>query len=500
MNYAIKHTLCALAALAAVACAGEAAAQAQPQPKRGGAIVYATGTDAVTLDPQFVTDVPVQFDEKGAMKPLLAESWEVSPDRLTWTFKLRKGVKFHDGTPFDAEAVKFTIERILDEATGSPRKSTATVIKAVTVTDPHTIALSTEKPFAPLLAQLSAYNLAIISPTQARKEGKNYAKAPSGTGPFRLESWRTGERMTLQRNDDYWGEKPFIDKLEVRVTPEDQARALQLLGGEVDVIASVPPVLLPRLASAQTKVLRETGFRTVYIGLNSKMAPWDNPKVRQALAHAINTDAIIKGVLSGVGRQGVGIESPVIGGAHQGLTPLSFDPAKAKALLAEAGFPGGVDSVLYTPTGRYLNDRQVAEAVQAQAREVGIRLKIEAPEWATFQQLLDTKDKVPLFLLGKGSPTGDLDMTINLLMQSKGRMNYFGFEDAEVDRLIAAQRTITEPAEREQALARVQEAFHAAHVAIVLFYEEQVFAARTNIHGITINPNEFVSFARAWKQ
>ena len=305
-----------------------------------------------TLDPQFVTDVPtsrivmhihetlVKPDEAGAMQPALATSWSTSDDKLTWTFKLRQGVRFHDGTPFNAAAVKATFERIRDPATASPRRS---ALAAITESNRRrlSIALRTKEPFAPLVAQISAYNLAIISPAQVQKAGKGYRAEPAGTGPFRLKSWQPGERIMLARNDDYWGEKPKLDALETRVVPEDSARVLLLLSGEADVIASVPTVMLKRLeGSSAVKVLRKTGYRTIYVGLNNALPPFNDRRVREAVAHAIDVQALQRGVLSGVGKLGGGFESPVIGGAKE-IAPRPHDPAKARKLLAEAGHPNG---------------------------------------------------------------------------------------------------------------------------------------------------------------
>src|SRR5262249_49503693 len=156
-------------------------------------------------------------------------------------------------------------------------------ITDIKVVDDNTIALSTKEPFAPLLAQISAYNLAIMSPAQLQKAGAKYREQPAGTGPFKLKSWQPGERITLERNNDYWGEKPKLDALEPRVVPEDSARVLLLLGGEADVIASVPTVMLKRLeGSSGVKVLKKTGYRTIYVGLNNAMPPFDDRRVREA--------------------------------------------------------------------------------------------------------------------------------------------------------------------------------------------------------------------------
>jgi peptide/nickel transport system substrate-binding protein len=480
------------------------------QPKRGGTLVYATGTDVLTLDPQFVTDVPtsrivmhihetlVKADEQGNMLPALATSWSTSEDKLTWTFKLRQGVKFHDGTPFNAAAVKATFERIRDVATASPRRSSLAAITEIKVVDDDTITLSTKEPFAPLLAQISAYNLAIMSPTQVQKAGAKYREQPAGTGPFKLKNWQPGERITLERNNDYWGEKPKLDALETRVVPEDSARVLLLLGGEADVIASVPTVMLKRLeGSSAVKVIKKTGYRTIYVGLNNAMPPFNDRRVREAVAHAIDVNGLQRGVLSGVGKLGGGFESPVIGGAKE-IPPRAYDPAKAKKLLAEAGHPNGFETSFYVPTGRYLMDRQLGEAIQAQLAQVGIRAKIESPEWGAFSAITDQK-KAPMFILGKGSPTGDLDFTLTLTAMTNGRMNAFALSNAELDKLILEQRAAVEPDKRRALLARAQDLIYEDVPAVVLFYEDQLFATRANVHDVVIYPNEFVDFANAWK-
>jgi peptide/nickel transport system substrate-binding protein len=484
----------------------------QAAPKKGGTLVYATGTDATTLDPQFVTDVPtsrmvmqihqtlVYPDLKGNIQPVLAESWTVSDDKLTWTFKLRKGVTFHDGTPFNAESVKYTFDRIKDPEIGSPRKSTAKVIKEVKVIDEYTAAFITSKPFAPFLAQLSAYNLAILSPTAAKKYGKKYGEHPAGTGPFKLVSWSPGEKMIMARNENYWGNKALVDKLEVRVVPEDSSRVMLLLSGEVDVIASVPPIMIPKLKkSKDVKIIQKTGFRTIYIGLNNKVKPFDNLKVRQAVSHAINQEAIVKGVLGGVGTIGGGFESPAIPGAHKNLKPYKYDPTLAKKLLAEAGYPNGFETLFYTPTGRYLMDRQVAEAVQAQLKEIGINAKLQTPDWGALIALLNKYDKVPMFLMGKGSPTGDLDLTATLTGACGARMNHFSHCDPEVDKLIDLQRGAVDVQERYKILAEIQERMYKNVPAVVLYYQDQIYGTRANVHDIWVNPNEFIGFFKAWK-
>jgi len=219
--------------------------------------------------------------------------------------------------------------------------------------------------------------------------------------------------------------------------------------------------------------------------------------VREAVAYAIDVKGLERGVLSGVGKLGGGFESPVIGGAKE-IPPREHDPARARKLLAEAGFPNGFSTSFYVPTGRYLMDRQLGEAIQAQLAEIGIKVKIESPEWGAFTALVDQK-KAPMFLMGKGSPTGDLDFTLTLTAMSGGRMNSFALSNPELDRLILAQRAAVEPEQRRALLARAQDLIFDEVPAVVLFYEDQLFATRANVHDVAIYPNEFVDFAAAWK-
>jgi ABC-type transport system substrate-binding protein len=245
------------------------------------------------------------------------------------------------------------------------------------------------------------------------------------------------------------------------------------------------------------KVIKKTGFRTIYVGLNNSMPPFNDRRVREAVAYAIDVSGLQRGVLSGVGKLGGGFESPVINGAKE-IAPRAYDPAKAKKLLAEAGFPNGFETTFYVPTGRYLMDRQLGEAIQAQLAQVGIKVKIESPEWGAFTAITEQK-KAPMFLMGKGSPTGDLDFTLTLTAMTNGRMNAFALSNPKLDQLILEQRAAVDPQKRRELLARAQDMIFEDVPAVVLFYEDQLFATRANVHDVVIYPNEFVDFSRAWK-
>ena len=499
-------------ALAATALLGMGAATVHAQSDKD-TLVYVTGTDAQTLDPQMINDLPtsrivmhihealVKQDENGELQPSLATSWQVSDDNLTWTFKLREDVRFHDGAPFNAAAVKFTFDRMMDPETGSPRRSALAAVEQVDVVDEHQVAIVTKKPYAPLLTQMSVYNLAIMSPAHTRAVGKDYGVNPSGTGPYKLESWQTGESLTLVRNESYWGDKPALERITMRVVPEDSARVFMLLSGEADVIASIPTVMLPRLdGSDDVNIIRRPGYRSIYLGMNLGIEPFDDQRVRRAVAHAVDPKALLDGVLNGIGTLGGSIESPVIAGAKE-LPNYAYDPALAKQLLAEAGFADGLDVNFYVPTGRYLMDRQIGEAVQAQLAQAGIRAQIVSPEWgAMIGALLKDKKTAQLFILGKGSPTGDPDFTMTLLLMTGERVNATNLSDPELDRMIAAQRSVVDPAEREKMLHAIQDRVYELIPHVVLFHEDQLFAARSNVEGVQVYVNEFVDFTKASKR
>jgi peptide/nickel transport system substrate-binding protein len=484
----------------------------QETSKAGSTLIYAIGTDALTLDPQFVTDIPtarammqihetlVKYDTDMNLIPCLAESWAVSEDFLTWTFKLRKGVKFHDGTAFNARAVKYTFDRIRDPAIGSPRKSAINMVREVKILGEYTVSFTTDKPFAPFLNQLTAYNLAIMSPAAGEKWGKRYGENPSGTGPFKLDSWIPGEKIVLARNGGYWDKKAYAEKLVFRVVPEDSDRVMLLLKGEVDLISPVPAAFLDKLShSKEIKIIREKGFRTIYIGLNNRIKPFDDPRVRKAVSHAIHIKEIFNRILKGFGTLGGGLESPAIPGALKGLGPYPYDLPQAKRLLADAGYPNGFKTTFYVPIGRYFMGREVAEAIKAQLKEVGIHVSIETLDWATLIALLEKGTDVPVFLMGKGSPTGDLDLTLNLNVKTGGKMNYFQYSNHKVDSLIAEQEAAADPGRRFKILHEIQKIVYEDCPAIVLFYEDQIFARRTSIHGVEVYPNEFVGLSRALK-
>lgn len=512
MMETMKKTIFSLTILLALALTIHIAGAQQKMVKGSSTLIFADGTEVMTLDPQFTTHTPtarivmhihetlVKYDMDMNLLPWLAESWAVSGDGLIWTFRLRKGIKFHDGTPFNAEAVKYTFDRLLDPAVASPRKDALSMLKETKILNPYTLAFVTVKPFAPFLNQLTAYNLAILSPTAAKKWGREYGTSPAGTGPFKLESWSPRERIVLSRNDFYWEKKPHLDKLIFETIPNDATRGNLLLEGKVDIISPVPAALVDKMnQSKDIRILRERGFRTIYLGLNNRIKPFHDIRVRKAVAHALDMKKILTQVLKGFGALGGSLEAPAIPGANKDLKPYPYDPAKAKRLLSAAGYPDGFETTFYIPTNRYFMDEEVARAIKAQLKEVGIDVKILTPDWPMLIHLLEKGTEVPMFIMGKGSPSADLNLTLNHAIKTGGKMNYFQYSNPKVDRLISEQEGTVDPKERFRILHQIQSIVYDEVPAITLFYEDQIFGKRANVHGIEIYPFEFINFSRALK-
>ena len=503
MNIRIKLAGAVLAGLMAL----QPVAALAEEPKSGGNLVFLSRIDVSTLDAHFAADSvsgktllhihePLIYPgEDGVARPLLAESWTLGDDQVTWTLNLREGVSFHDDTPFDANAVKFNFDRIMNEDTGSPRRAITAAIDEVQVIDSHTVAFVTKQPYAPFINTLTMYNLAMMSPTALQEHGENYARNPVGTGPFKLKSWTSGESITLERNPDYWGGEVYLDTVEIKVVPEDSSRVISLIAGEADLISNVPPILLNRLdGDDNVQLIREDGFRTMYLGMNNAIPPFDDKRVREAVAYAVDANALVQGVLGGVGRTGGSFFSPAIPGSTD-LAAREHDPEKAKALLAEAGYPDGFETTFYASPDR----RQITEAIQAQLAEVGIKAQIQSPDFAAFLATLNEGDKAPMFVIGLGNPQGDPDLALSFLLSCKGRMNFWKICEENLDQAAIAQRGEMDGDKRKALLANALREVHDAIPAVVLYYEEQILGARSNVKGVKLLPNEYIVLTKVWK-
>ncbi len=484
-------------------------------PKPPATITYVQGVDAVTLDPQDMTDNPsenvvrhiydnlVAFDAKLNIIPSLAQSWETSPDGKTWTFHLRNDVKFHDGTPFNAKAVKANFDRVLlekDPFLGRVlrRRALYSMISEVKVVDDYTVQLITKDPFGPMLPTLAHGAGAIVSYSATQKSGKDFGSQPVGTGPFKFVEWVRGERIVVQKNPDYWGGVPKIDRIIFLTVKEDATRVSMLERGEGDVVLNIPATEVTRLKSNPALTVRvDDSVRVIYMGMNNQRKPFNDTLVREALNYAVDKNAITSRILMGLATP---MDSPM-GAAwgHVSGKAYEYNPDKAKALLAQAGYPNGFETTLWTPQGRYLMDSQVSEAVVGYLDKVGVKVKMQVMEWATYINALAVPAKQAnwdLYLLGWAPSTGDADWALRTILTTAmwppdgGNDALYG--NPSVDALILKGMTNTDPNVRLNAYQQVQQLVLNDAPWIFLHVQDQITGVRNRVAGVVVLAIEIV--------
>ncbi len=458
----------------------------------GGTFVFAGSAEPVTLDPFFASDgesfrVARQIfeglvgTEPGTADPapLLAESWEVSDDGLSYTFSLREGVKFHDGSDFNADAVCFNFDRWYNMpesaqtddltyyyaalfrgfATGD--RADAGIYDACSADDESTATITLKKPFAGFISAMSLPALSMQSPAALEEfqddaasnpRTTEYSTAePSGTGPFQLDSWERGEQITLEANDDYWGEKASIDKAVIVAIDDPKARADALTNGEIDGFDLVGPADIAPLEEAGFQIINREPFNVLYLGINQKQKPLDDPLVRQAIAYAINKDEVVSASLPEGSEVATQFIPPVVNGFADDVTTYDHDPEKAKDLLAEAGAEGATIEFNY-PTGvsrPYMpSPEDTFNVIRTQLEAVGLKVKPTGDQWDPdyLEKIQGTPDH-GIHLLGW---TGDYNDTDNFLGVFFGaKSNEWGFDNAEIFDGLSEVRGLPTPEEQE---------------------------------------------------
>lgn len=469
--------------------------------KAGGHLVFVIAQDAPTLDPHGRNDTQTtnatsqlfdrltEYAPDGTVVPSLATEFS-QVDELTWEFKLRQGVKFHDGTEFTAEDVKLSLDRILDPEFASPRRVVLNMIEEVTVVDPYTVHIKSAMPFAPLPAHL-AHNAGSIIASSAIEEERNGGKPvdenPIGSGPFKFVSWDRGNEIKMERFDDFWGENAKVDTISFVTVPEQATRMAMLETGEAHALLSGSSDVQRLEGMSHLDTVRVRGTRMDYLGFNMAKAPYDNLKVRQAIAMAVNKEDIVYGILDGQGVQAVGPLAPTVVGNYQGLTPLPYDVDAAKALLAEAGFENGFKTTLFVNDGNK-ERADMAELIQAQLRAINIDVDIRIIEWGTFLEQTAAGEH-ELFLLGWTTVTGDADYGLYALFHSSqhgspGNRSFY--TNTRVDELLDAARSYTNQADRDAAYKEISEILVEEAPMVYLQHPDFVFGTN-GINGLFVN-------------
>ncbi len=459
-------------------------------------LVIEQGADTASLDPQQEFDAATgritqniyeslfRRGYDGKIKPHLAESYKLL-DPLTWEFKLRKGVKFHNGEDFNAEAVKFTIERASDESIKpKPRLGEYyKTFKSLEVVDPYTIRIRTIDPDPVMLNRLTALFGPMLPPKYIKEHGHDILKTkPVGTGPVKFIRWDKDEKLVLEVYDNYWGPKIKAKRVIFKPIPETTTRIADLELGKADIVTDIPTDQIEAL-KRNPKVKMETGLssRNIHIILNTVApGPVSNKKVRQALQYAVDADTIIKTVLGGYGRRIATLFIPEAFGFDPNIKPYPYDPKKAKKLLAEAGYPNGFEIDFDVPSGRYLKGEEVAQAVAGQLQKVGINAKIQKYEWGGYVKRWRARKFSPLALIGAGDEMLDCDglLTSRLITDA----NYGGFYSSpQLDELIFKGRKTMDAQERLKIYSEAQKIIMEDCPILVLYQQPNIYGASRRI-------------------
>jgi peptide/nickel transport system substrate-binding protein len=517
----------ALTGLGFALCAGLVGSNgAQAQPAGDKTITIARTAEAPSLDPHQATAAPsvyvyanifdtlVEQARDLTLKPALAERWEqINP--TTWRFHLRHGVTFHDGTPFNAQAVKFTFDRVLDKKTPARGLSMAGPISGAAVIDDYTIDISTPKPYGPFLHSMSqVFVFGIVSPTAVEKYGADFGRHPVGTGPFAFESWQQNSQLVLKRNDRYWGESVKIDHLVFRVIPEASAQLIALGTGEISGIVSPDSNLLPRLRGDKNVTIHEVpGVRMLYIGFNVKRPVFEDVRVRRAFNHAINRKAIAEQVLRGTAAPAKGYLPEQAFGFSQ-LGTYDYDPAVAKRLLAEAGWKPDAEGKLrkdgqplsvnfWGYTGRDPSSRLISEVIQSDLQKIGVTVNLRVWEYAQLSTAMwkehpkegAAATPYDMFMLGWGTITGDADFTLygtisDISIPPEGLNGTF-WAPKPYMALLEKGRFVTDSDARKEAYRGAQEMLHESAIWVPLVVLNQIVVLRNEVEGFKPHPVEY---------
>ncbi|AET70875.1 ABC-type dipeptide transport system, periplasmic component [Desulfosporosinus orientis DSM 765] len=474
-------------------------------------VIFARGADSISLDPVLIEDIEsakvvanvfdtlVRYKEGSTeVEPALATEWSTSEDGKEWTFKLRQGVKFHDGTPFNAEAVKFNMDRQLppNRTEEMPYSSfTLGMVDKVVAVDDYTVKFILKTPYSPFLLNLAMpFSVPIGSPEAIKKMGKDFGAHPVGTGPYIFESWEKDAKITLKANPDYWGGKPNIDKLVFEVIKEKSLRADKLIAGDVDIIDGVAPEDVERLKGDEhLNVSLSPGMNISYMGMRTDRKPFNDPKVRQAISMAINRKELVKALYQGNALVANGPLPPSLLGYDKTIQPYPYDPAKAKELLREAGYDDNLsfDLITYSDSRPYntIGGDNLAVAIQGYMKEVGITVNITSAPWKEYKQNLQD-GQGDAYLYGWTGDNGDPDNFLYVLLHSSQitSLNYSKYKNPNYDELLEKAQQTSNIQERIKDYSSAQQILVKDAPWLFISTSMNITAANKRISGFSIHP------------
>ena len=455
-----------------------------------------TSAAAGAIDSVLYTNVfegLTRFMGDGSVVPGLAESWEISEDGLTYTFKLREGVTFHDGTTMDAEDVKFTLDRINAEDSANAQKALYAAISEVNVTDPQTVEVKLSEPNGNMLFNLAWGDAVIVAPETV----ETIKQTPIGTGAFKFENWNQGDKITLTRNDDYWGEAPALASATFKFISDPTAAFASVMAEDVDVFTGFPaPENIPQFeADPRFQVLIGSTEGETILSINNKREPFDNVKVREAVAHAIDRQAIIDGAMFGYGTP-IGTHFAPHNPDYVDLTEMSsYDPEKSKALLAEAGYPDGFSCTMLS-TAQYGMHQSTAEVCQAYLSMVGINAQLDLPEWSS-RVKKGNEGQYDLAVMGTTADNNDPDGLVNVLDGSlpPSFVRSYDMPTPEITELFARGRATFETEERKAIYHELESTAIETVPLVGLAWRAQGYGMKAGVSGFANLPGQLTFYS-----
>jgi peptide/nickel transport system substrate-binding protein len=507
----MHRILAALAVLVTLALPAAAQTLSVGQPELPSTLDSADATDVYSLAVAINVTEPLIGYTAGddALQPRLATSWRPNEDATRWTIALREGVTFHDGTPFDARAVAFNLERWSDPAHPHAHRADGKtyvpwrwvfggfgdegLLAEVRVVDRHTVELVLRDAIGFLPSLLAAPYFQIDSPAAVRSAGPDYGTprvGTVGTGPFRFVRWDEGERIVLARHDGYWDGPAGVERVVVRGVAEAVSRFAELRAGSLDIALQLAPDTIPEVEARPELALAtaETELNVGFLGIHQANPPLDDVRVRRAIVHAIDREALIEAFHAGTATLSVDFLPPSLWG-HPGVEPQPYDPDRARALLAEAGFPDGFATELwhYQPSDPlFPAPRAMAEAMATYLADVGIEAELKTKDYTAY--LADrATGAFPLFLSGWAGDYPDPD-TFLYTFFGPSRYASYGWDDQEVVELVERARHVADRAERAELYRRALRRVHAAVPAVPLMHASSVHGVRSGVEGFAVGP------------
>jgi len=494
-------------------------------------LVFGRGGDSVGLDAAYETDgnsfmvcdniyeaLVFYADESTALEPGLAESWDISPDGKTYTFHLRKGVKFHDGTPFNADAVVFSIGRMMKErnvkfngkgweipAQDRPPEYWVSMemdktVGSIEAVDENTVVFNLKRVEAPFLANMGMDFADIISPTAFMNNPKEFLRNPVGTGPFKFVKWVKDDRIILEKNENYWDKSggPYLDKVVFRSIPENSVRFLELKTGNISICQFPNPADV-ELARKDSNLILPTqpGMNVGYLSFNHTKEPWkSNLNLRKAIAHAINRKAIVDNIYQGMGQTAKNPIPPTMWGYNQNVPGFKYDPELAKELLAKAGYPEGKglgEITLWSmPVPRPYNPdgRKIGEAMAADLAKIGVTAKIVTFEWGTYlKRQREQPADMDLFQLGWTGDNGDPDNFLAVLFDGLASSSIrTQWHNKKYHELMVTGRQTVDQAKRTEIYEEALQLIYDECPVISIAHSTVIWPAQKNVTNFKLHP------------